>query len=196
VRGAAISRNYAETLLTLADRHGGEETVDAFGRALDELIRLLEGEPRIRKFLATPLVDVAAKQAAVRQALEGRVPDLFLRFVLVVIDKRRGPFLADIAEQYRHLVDARRGRVRADVVLASEPDAAMREEIRGSLERMMGLEVVPSFRVDDALIGGVVVRMGDQILDGSIRRRVSELRRHLRAVKMPSGNGARATQPS
>ncbi|CAN5520115.1 ATP synthase F1 subunit delta [soil metagenome] len=196
MRGTAISRNYAETLLALADRHGGEPTVDDFGRSLAELNRLLDREPRIRKFLETPLIEIEAKTAVVRQALEGRVPDLFLRFVLVVIQKRRAPFLEDIAEQYGELVDQRRGRVRAEVVVAREPDEQLREEIRTSLQRMLGLEVLPSFRVDRGLIGGVVVRVGDQILDGSVRKRASELRRHLLVAKMPSGNGARATQHS
>ncbi|CAN5720512.1 ATP synthase F1 subunit delta [soil metagenome] len=196
MRGTAISRNYAETLLTLADRHGGEPTVDDFGRSLAELNRLLDREPRIRKFLETPLIEIEAKTAVVRHALEGRVPDLFLRFVLVVIQKRRAPFLEDIAEQYGELVDQRRGRVRAEVVVAREPDEQLREEIRTSLQRMLGLEVLPSFRVDRGLIGGVVVRVGDQILDGSVRKRASALRRHLLVAKMPSGNGARATQHS
>lgn len=193
MRGTAISRNYAATLLALADRHGGEPTADAFSRALDELNRLLEREPRIRRFLETPLIEAEVKKATMRRALEGRVPDLFLRFVLVVIDKRRAPFLGDIATQYQELVDQRRGRIRADVVLAREPDEETRTEIRDSLQRMMGLEVLPSYRVDRNLVGGVVVRVGDQILDGSIRRRASELRRHLLAAKTPSTNGKRSS---
>jgi F-type H+-transporting ATPase subunit delta len=190
VRAAAISRNYAETLLALADRHGGEEIADEFGEALDELNQLLDSEPRIREFLESPLIDVEVKKTAMRHTLEGRVPDLFLRFVMVVIDKRRAPFLGDIGGQYRDLVDRRRGRIRAEVVLAREPDEALRGEIRGSLQRMLELEVLPHYSVDDSLVGGMVVRVGDQILDGSIRRRASELRRHLLALRMPSRNGA------
>jgi F-type H+-transporting ATPase subunit delta len=190
VRSAAIARNYAETLLTLAQRHGGAPTVDAFGQALEELVALLREEPRVRKFLETPLVEVEAKKKAVRATLDGRVPELFLRFVLVVVDKRRAAFLPDIATQYRDMVDQIRGRVRATVTVAREPDESMRSEIRDALQRSLGREVIATYQVDEGLLGGAVLRVGDQILDGSVRRRASDLRRRLRAAVMPGRNGA------
>lgn len=179
-----IARNYAETLLSLADRHGGDATVDAFGDAIDGVAELLRREPRIREFLATPRVDSEAKQRALRASLEGRVPELFLRFVLVVVDKRRQALFGQIADEYRALVDERRGRMRASITLSHPADEALRREIIGSLERRFGKTMVADFQVDPALIGGVVIRVGDQILDGSFRRRVSTLRRRLSDVRI------------
>jgi F-type H+-transporting ATPase subunit delta len=164
-----IARNYAETLLTLAQRHGGDATVDAYGEAIDEVAALLRREPLIREFLETPRVDAEAKKKAIRASFEGRVPDLFLRFLLVMVE-------------YHDLVDVARGRVRADVVVAAEPDAELRGEIVASLERRFRRTVIPSFRVDPSLIGGVVIRVEGQILDGSFRRRISNLRRRLLAA--------------
>ena len=63
------------------------------------------------------------------------------------------------------------GRTRVKVTLAAEPDAALQTEIARSLEAKLGLAVVPTFAVDPQLIGGIVVRVGDQVLDGSVRRR-------------------------
>jgi F-type H+-transporting ATPase subunit delta len=180
-----IARNYAETLLELARRQGTEATVDEYAGALDEVVSLLEAEPRVRQFLETPRVDTAAKKRALRASFQGRVPELFLRFLLVVVEKRRQTLIGQIAREYRALVDEARGRVRADITLAREPDEALEREIVATLERQLGKTVVPSFVVDPGLVGGVVIRIGDRILDGSIRRRVSDLRRRLLRVSLP-----------
>ncbi len=180
-----IARNYAETLLALADRHGGEPTVDQFGEAMEAVAELLHNDPRIREFLATPRLDAAAKQQALRAAFDKRVPELFLRFVLIVVEKRRQGLFGQISNEYRTLVDERRGRLRADITLSHEPDEELRREITGSLERRFGKTIVAEFRVDPDLIGGVIIRVGDQILDGSFRRRVSTLRRRLFEARIP-----------
>ena len=177
-----IARNYAETLLALAQRHGGDETVDAYGDAIDEVAALLRREPLIREFLETPRVDAEAKKKAIRASFGGRVPDLFLRFLLVLVEKRRQALLGEVARQYHDLVDVARGRVRADIAAASTPDPELQREIVASLERRYGKKVIPTFRVDPSLIGGVIIRVEGQILDGSFRRRIANLRRRLLAA--------------
>lgn len=174
-----IARNYAETLLALAQRHGGDEAVDAYQRALDEVLSLLRAEPRVRAFLETPRVDAAAKKRALRASLGGRVPEPFLRFLLIVVDKRRQAVLTLIGREYRGLVDELHNRVRAEIVVAREADAGLRAEIVGALERRLGKSVLPSFRTDPEILGGVVIRIGDQLYDGSLRKRVSTLRRRM-----------------
>ena len=184
MRAEIIARNYAETLLELARRHGGAATVEEFGRAFDEVAALLD-ERRVREFLATPRVPGAAKKEALRKALGGRVPDLFLRFVLVVVDKRRQTLLGAIAESYRERVDELMGRVRVRVDISHAPDAALQDEIRRSLEARLGRVVIPTFTVDPELLGGLVVRVGDTILDGSVKNRADHLRRRLMEVDLP-----------
>jgi F-type H+-transporting ATPase subunit delta len=174
-----IARNYAETLLALARREGGDQAVDTYGSALEEVAELLRREPRIREFLETPRVSTDDRKRAIRATFGGRVPEPFLRFLLVVLDKRRQALLGEIAQEYTALVDALRGRVRARITLAREGDAALREEIVRSLEQRLGKTVVATFASDPALIGGVVIRVGDQLYDGSLRRRIGGLRRRM-----------------
>lgn len=180
-----IARNYAETLFELAEKHGGAAAVEEYGRALDGLAELVRREPRIRRFLETPMVDVEAKKGALRSALGGRVPELFLRFVFVVVEKRRQGLLRTIAAEYQDLLDRSLGRVRAEVTLAEEPDAEMQAEITRMLEQRVGGAVIPSFRVDPTLMGGVLIRVGDQVLDGSIRRRLTQMRRRMLQAELP-----------
>jgi F-type H+-transporting ATPase subunit delta len=180
-----IARNYAETLLSLARRHGDEATVDEFARALDDVVTILDREPRVREFLETPQIDSESKKRALRASFAGRAPDLFVRFLMVVVEKRRQTLLRAIAREYAALVDEARGRVRADITLARAADAELEREVVATLERQLGKTVIPNFQVDPELMGGVVIRVGDQVLDGSIRRRVADLRRRLLRSPLP-----------
>lgn len=184
MRSEIIARNYAETLLELARRQGGD-AVEAYLGSLDALSSLLETEPRVREFLETPRVGADAKKEALRAALGGRVPELFLRFALVVVDKRRQGLFPEIAAAYRARVDELMGRVRVSVSISHAPDAALQDEIRRALEVRLGKAVIPTFTVEPELLGGMVARVGDQILDGSLQSRAAQLRRHLLAVNLP-----------
>lgn len=190
MRAEAIARNYAETLLALAQRHGGLPTAEEYLRAIEELAALVEREPRIREFLATPRVAAAQKEEALRTALAGRVPDLFLRFVQVVLEKGRQTLFREIALAYRDLVDEMLGRARVQVAISHAPDAALQEEIRRALEVRLGKTVVAEYRVDPELLGGMVVRVGDEILDGSVRSRAAHLRRRLVEARLPAAVAA------
>ncbi|HEX5727099.1 MAG TPA: ATP synthase F1 subunit delta [Longimicrobiaceae bacterium] len=185
MRSSTVARNYADTLLALAERHGGRAAVEEYGRALDALAALLEGEPRLRQFLETPRVNADARKQALRAALAGRVPEMFLRFVLVMVDKRRQALLRQVAAEYRDRVDQLLDRVRVRVTLSHPPDPGLEDEIRRALETWLGRSVVPTFTVDPEIVGGVVVRVGDQILDGSVRSRAERLRRHLQGAALP-----------
>lgn len=189
MRAEAVARNYADTLLALAGRHGGRATAEEYLRAIEELATLLEREPRVREFLHTPRVTAAQKREALRATLAGRVPDLFLRFVLVVLEKGRQTLFREIALAYRDRVDEMLGRVRVQVALSHEPDAELREEIRRGLEARLGKTVIADYTVEPELLGGVVVRVGDQILDGSIRSRAAGLRRRLMETEIPAAAG-------
>lgn len=185
MRAEIIARNYADTLLELARRNGGQDTVEAFGAAMERLAEVVT-DPRVREFLASPRVSAEARKESLRGALEGRVPDLFLRFVMLVVDKRRQRLLGDIAAEYRALVDEQLGRVRVEVTVSHEPDQALRDEIGRALAARLGRTVIPTFTVDPSLLGGMVVRYGEEILDGSVRTAAENLRRRLMAVAVPS----------
>jgi F-type H+-transporting ATPase subunit delta len=185
VRAELISRNYAETLLALAERNGGDAAVEQFGVAMQNVAGLLQNDPRVRQFMETPRVTLEQRKAALTAALRGRVPELVLRFIMVVVEKRRGPLLAEIGEQYQALVDERMGRVRVSVTLSHAPDAALMDEIRAGLEARMGRAVIPTFSVDPEILGGIVLRRGDDVLDGSVRTRATRLRRAMMAADLP-----------
>ncbi len=171
-----VVATYASTLLELGVRGGQAEE---FGRHLAEIVALMDSEPDVRRFLDTPRIDLSEKKRALREALSERVPEPFLRFLLVVLEKGRQRRLPDIEAAYRELLDEREGRVHAEVTLSRETDEALREEIRSRLAVAFEREVVAHFHADPRLIGGLVVRVGDRVMDGSIRRRLEDMRQDL-----------------
>ena len=86
-----------------------------------------------------------------------------------------------IAHEYRDLVDQVEGRVHASVTVARDADESDRQLVTRQLSRVLGKEVVPHFHVNQAILGGVIVRVGDTVLDGSVRRRLATLRSRMLA---------------
>ena len=188
-----VARTYAEALFELGERHEAQST---FAAGMEELARALDSEPRIVRFLDAPRVDAAAKRAVVAEALGGRVPELLLRFLLVVIEKRRAGLLREIAREYQLILDEAMGRVHVQITLAREPDERLEREIATELSKMLGRKVIPHVLVDPDILGGIIIRYGDRRMDGSLRRRVGSLRRRLTAAALPetiattAGDGA------
>ncbi len=188
----AVARNYADTLFALADREGaGAEWLAMLG----EVGSLYRESPAFRAFLHTPRVAAEEKKRMLRDVLGTRYPEAFVRFLLVVLDKRRQGLLPLMEEAYRELLNERTGRVHASVTLPYEPDAEFRAELEAGLSRMLGGEVSAEFRTDEEIIGGLVVRVKDRVLDGSVRRRLQLMRRALLEEGAAPGAAGRAQGP-
>ena len=173
---SAVARNYATTLFELAARDGSEAE---YGRLIEEIGDLYTNVMAFQRFLEVPAVSLFEKKAAIQAALAGRAPDLFVRFLMVVLDRHRQRALPGVARAYRDILDARAGRVRASVTLPFEADDRVRSEVVAALQRRYEREVVPEFHVDPNILGGVIIRVGDELLDASLRRQLERMRREL-----------------
>lgn len=189
MRDRTVARSYAETLFELARR---EDAVDAYAEAMDVVARLIAENPRFRLFLETPRIGAEDKKAAVRRAFEDRLPRHVVSFVLVTIDRRRQRLLRDIAYEYRMLLDEHMGREHVHVTLARSVDDATGRLIAERLSRVIGKEAIPHIVVKPEIVGGLIVRTGDMIFDGSVRRHLDDMRRRLLQAALPSLAGARA----
>jgi F-type H+-transporting ATPase subunit delta len=173
MRDATIARNYAEALLELARRAGD---LQAWGQAVDDVAEAMRSDRTLRLFLESPRVSAAEKNRILGRAFEGQLPHVFVRFLQALVSHRRQMLLPEIAIEFHDLVDQVEGRLHANVTVASEPADSERRAISSELSRAYGKEVVPHFTVNPAILGGVVVRVGDTVLDGSVRRRLASLR--------------------
>jgi F-type H+-transporting ATPase subunit delta len=176
VEQSTIARSYASALFELAERKGEFES---YARALTTVNVLLDSDRRVADFLRSPRISVDAKKQVLRSAFESRVPSLFLNFLMVVLDKRRQRLLRQITHEYDQLMDERLGRMNVQVTLAHPPDARELTEISARLARLVGRTVIPHVHVDRNILGGIIARFGDRLLDGSLRRRLISLRGRL-----------------
>ena len=126
----------------------------------------------------SPRVPKAEKARLLGAALKGAPPE-FVRFLQAVVKRGRQRLLGEIATEFQTLLDVKQNRVRAGVTVARKADEALQREIQASLSKQLGKEVLAVFHVDPDILGGTVVRVGERIHDGSVRRRLTKLRRQL-----------------
>ena len=174
MREPTIAKNYADALFELGERSGETER---YAQLMSGFGAVLEEDPRIRVALESPRVSREQKLAILERAFSPLAGVEFTRFLHAVVRRGRHGIFPAIAEQYSHLVDEKFNRVRVSVTVAREPDARLVASIREHLSAAMGKEVLPSFHTNDEILGGVILRVGDRIMDGSLRRKMKVLRK-------------------
>lgn len=175
MRAATIAKNYAETLFELGEEAGQTEQ---YAPLLEALAAAVHASPRVEMVLMSPKVTKQRKAELLAAALPG-APKPFVLFLQAVVKRGRQLMLAEIAEQYAGLLDIKFNRVRAGVTLAREPDAALQKQITEALSKAVGKEVVAGFAVEPEILGGAIVKLGDRKRDGSLRRKLKQLRMQL-----------------
>ena len=170
---AAIARNYADALLTLATK---ENARDTYGALILGLADVLERDETFKRFLEAPQVSGNKKNEVLGKALADKAPALFVRFVQKMVSNGRQMLLGVVATEYSNLRDAEEGRVHARVTVSREMSEADKTALAESLSKALGKSVVSHVSVNPAILGGVVVRVGDTVMDGSVKRRLSALR--------------------
>src|SRR5256714_15417913 len=175
---STIGRNYAEALLALAQK-GGD--VERWGELLDAIAGAMRENQTLRTFLESPKLAAALKIDILEKALGRRVPRLFLRYIEIVIQKRRQMLIPAIAIEYQALIDESENRLHANVIVAREPDEPEKDALARQLSRLFGKRVVPHISQNPAILGGVIVRVGDTVMDGSVRKRLAVLKQRMLA---------------
>ena len=173
----SVSRRYARALFSIGVDRGSFEQL---GKELDAVAALWSGAPELRQALENPVFKAAEKRAVLQSLLPRVAPTADVqRFVLLLLARRRLPAVSSIARAYGEMADEHTGRVRAQVTSAAPLGPAELERVRQSLARRTGKQVIVEAAVDPALLGGLVARVGDLVLDGSVRTQLQELRTRL-----------------
>ncbi len=183
MRDETVARNYAEALFELAERHEG---VEAYGTGIEGVAVLIDENDDFRRFLETPRIDVAEKKKVVRKVFGETLPAKLINFIMITLDKRRQRLLRVIAREYKGLMDVHFNRVHVEVTLARELDEDAVAEIQERLTAALGKTAIPHVRVKPGILGGAILRTGDTIYDGSLRRRLDGMRRKLMKADLPT----------
>ena len=171
---APTAKRYAQALFSIAGEQGkGEAWLDELGYARDAL-----SEPTVYLYLGTPRVPIEDKQNAVTQLMEGHDP-IVANLVGLLVSRQSSGLLGAIAGAYGELLNESLGRVQAAVTTASSMSSEQQGRLRETLGKMLSKEVVLEVSEDPEIIGGALVRVGDQVIDGSVRSRLVALRQRL-----------------
>ena len=168
-----VAQIYSRALLELAERQG---VADAVRGELAELAERTDRDARFAGFISSPLVDPDDRERFLEKVFRGRLSEVLVDALQVMNRKGRLALLPTLAMVYHDDHEALRGRVEAHVVSAVALTDAARQRLRQTLARSTGRTVDLVERVDPALLGGLIVQVGDRKYDGSVRHKVRTLR--------------------
>lgn len=177
---------YGQALLEMAIE---SDRLDAVAEELAQLGELCANDPELMRLLGSQVLGVDERGEALDRIFNGRVSDLVYRFLRVVNTKDRLGFLPGIIRAFASLYSVKKGIVEVDIYVADRLDSAKLESIAAGISKAVGREVVPHQHVENHLIGGLKLRIGDQLIDGSV---VTQLK--LLQYKMVASGRERAKQ--
>lgn len=174
----AIARRYALALSETAAEKNRTERVDD---DVDLVRESLEGSPDLERFFRSPIVPRAKKISVVRELFGERVDRVTLDFLLLLVEKRREGMVLGILGAYRDLRDEQQGLVSVLARSAHPIGPDEKQRLIDSVSRITGSRVRLDTEVDASLMGGIVLRVGDTVYDGSVTNKLAALRERLRS---------------
>ncbi|HWI60412.1 MAG TPA: F0F1 ATP synthase subunit delta [Symbiobacteriaceae bacterium] len=172
----AVSRRYAHALFDLAQEKG---LVDQVDQEFSMVVAMIDANPQLRAVMNDVLIAPEVKSDLVKKLFTGKVSELVLNFMLVVVRKRREAFFPQMHRSFLDLANEARGIVEVEVRSAVElPEETVRT-LEQKLVTRLGKRVKFQTQVAPELIGGLVVRVGDELMDGSVRTRLRRMRDRL-----------------
>lgn len=178
---SGIGKRYA---LALFNASTDEEMLEQVHGDVVSFARLIESEAAFHRFLVSLRVTPAEKKELVTRAIANQASGLFVKFVLLLIDKKRIGKFGEIARSFQALYEERQGILEVSVITAVPLDTEMERKAKETIERRTGKTARIVKRVDPDIIGGMILLAGDRIIDGSIRNRLVELRRELHELRV------------
>jgi ATP synthase F1 delta subunit len=167
------ARVYAEALFEVAKEKG---RLDPIGEGLAQFADAVAGNHDLQVFLFSPHFSSAEKSEGLRRAVTGAEPEL-LNFLELLIEKHRMPEVFRIRREFGELWKKENRRIDVTVTSAAELDPAVVERIGAEIGRQTGQQVDLASRVDEEILGGIVLQVGNMVLDASIRSRLEKLRK-------------------
>jgi F-type H+-transporting ATPase subunit delta len=172
-----LGKRYASAILQLAIE---SNAVDRINRDLNDFAAIWRESPELHTVFENPEFGIEVRRTIVREiATQTGMNPLVKNMLLLLSDRRRIRYILEIVDAYQAMSEERSGKVRADVITATELPASYFSELEKTLQSIIGKQVRVVKTTDPSLIGGVITRIGDRVYDGSIRNRLTELKDEL-----------------
>lgn len=173
-----VAARYARALYELAVEH---QAGDKIGVELQQIVTTIQQIPALGEALASSIIPGEAKKNIVGEVFSEQISPLTFNFLQLIIDKKRISELPAIHRRYQEMLRASQGVIAGEVISAVPLDEAELSRLASKLQQATGKQVELQTRVEAELIGGLVVRIGDRVIDGSVRTQLATLRQVLTA---------------
>ncbi|AKF05463.1 ATP synthase F1 subunit delta [Sandaracinus amylolyticus] len=182
---SGVAKRYAKALFELASE---QKTVETIGKGLADVAGALESSVELRGVLENPKYLPETKKQVVRGVAErAGAPTMLVNALMMLTERGRLVHLRAISDAYQSMAEAQAGRLRAEVISATQLPEAYYAELERTLSEATGRKVQLVRRTDPSLIGGVVAKVGDVVFDGSIKNRLRDIRHQLLVAASPQG---------
>jgi F-type H+-transporting ATPase subunit delta len=177
----SLSKRYAKALFQAALN---KDAVDEIQKDIESFQQLIEKDRSFVGFLLSPQILTSAKEELVEKALRGRASDLFVDFILLLIEKKRIDHLHEIFDAHTVIYKAYRGIIEARVITAVPLDEAQEAAVLKKLHDETKKEIRMKKVTDPGIIGGMIIYLGDKVIDGSVKFQLERFRRTLKETKV------------
>jgi F-type H+-transporting ATPase subunit delta len=178
VKNLAIARRYAKALLLIGKEDG---QTDTYRKELGAFANLIKREKSLQQVLVNPLYNADGRKKVLSRVMDNlNLSRAMTTFLLFLFDKGRIGFLGNINDFFQKFADELKGVARASLVSATELSSETIEKIRASLSKKTGKDIILEIDEDPSLIGGIVTRIGDLVLDGSVKTQLLNMRESLK----------------
>jgi F-type H+-transporting ATPase subunit delta len=175
-----LATAYARSLLELGNEQNQAEPI---GQELVDLEKVLESDSTFETFLSSPAIGEVERGQVIEKVFRGRVSPLLANFLGVLNRKGRLALLRQIAAAYQELLEDQMGLIEVDVISAQRLTAEQLEEVRKKVSAALKREAVVHQYVDESIIGGLLIRVEDKLLDASVKAQLRAIRRQLLAAR-------------
>ena len=179
--GNIVARRYAKALFAVAQVQSDKAVMAQYGDDLARLAGLLQNAPGLTKIFRNPNFRGEGKRGVVIKILDKVAPCAMVRnFCLLLADKNRLAFLPEINASYGMLLDSAQGVLRGKLVTAVKLSDVVQKNVVDKLQKESGQKVVLDYEVDQEIIGGLMLKIGDKVLDASIRAQLQILKENIK----------------
>ncbi len=172
-----IGKRYSAALFEIAKEN---EWIDTLEKEIKIVEKVYE-EANLAAFLENPKVSPEEKKRIIESSFEGKVKDEIVGLLVLLIRKGRSKYFSDIFEAIQESIDEHEGRIKVYVSSAYKLSADEKTALEDRIARLTKKQVIAIYKVDESLIGGLVIRIGDKVVDSSIKEHLSSMRRSLLA---------------
>ena len=176
---SGVSLNYAQSLLELAG-----DQAESIGGELADIGQIIEQNPSFRLYLADPAIGQVARSEMLRKLFEGKASPLVFNFLRVMNAHNRLDHLTEVIGAYDELLDQKLGKIEVDLTVARPLTPEQLASAQQKISKSLGKDAVVHTYVDEDIIGGMIIRVGDELIDASVRSQLQSMKRQM-LEKMP-----------